>query len=67
MVKKKHETLPEFDLKELDKQKELNRMQNDEFIRNYVDWIKSVPDAVWSHAHASFVNSQYASAHKKRA
>lgn len=66
MAKKNGEPIPGLDLKELGEQKESNRRQNDEFIKNYVDWIKSVPDAVWSHAHASFVNSQYASTHKKR-
>ena len=40
--------LPDFDLKEFEKQKKENFRQRLAFIDFYADWVKKTPNKVWS-------------------
>ena len=39
---------PKIDLKELAAEKERNRKQRLEFVRQYAEWLKKTPNKVWS-------------------
>lgn len=47
---------PKIDLKELEKEMELNRKQRLEFVRQYAEWLKKTPNKVWSKQHCEFLN-----------
>ncbi len=46
--------LTKKDLRELEKEKELNNRQRMEFVDLYADWLKKTPNRVWSKRHKKF-------------
>jgi len=40
--------IPKIDLKELDEEKERNRKQRLEFVKQYAEWLKRTPNRKWS-------------------
>jgi len=49
---------PKIDLKELEKEMELNRQQRLEFVRMYAEWLKKTPNKVWSSQQNRLLNKQ---------
>jgi len=39
---------PKIDLKELEEEKEINRQQRLEFVKQYAEWLKKTPNKKWS-------------------
>lgn len=50
--------LPKIDLKELEKEMELNKKQRLEFVRQYAQWIKKTPDRKWSRQQNILLNKK---------
>ena len=48
--------LSKKDLKEIEKDIELNKIQRLQFIDMYTDWIKKTPNKVWSAQHKKFID-----------
>ena len=42
------EKFPKINLKQLEKEMELNRKQRMEFVKQYAEWVKKTPNKVWS-------------------
>lgn len=55
-MEKKGLKLTKKDLKELEKEKQLNRKQRFEFIDMYAKWLKKTPNKVWSKQQNKIIN-----------
>ncbi len=40
--------IPEIDLKELEKEMQENKRQRRDFAKQYAEWVKKTPNAIWS-------------------
>lgn len=49
------EKFPKIDLKELEKEMELNRQQRLEFVKQYAEWLKKTPNKKWSKQQAKYM------------
>ena len=50
------ETFPKIDLKELEKEMQLNRRQRLEFVKQYAKWLKKTPNPVWSKQQVKYLD-----------
>lgn len=48
--------LPKIDFKELEKEIAENARQRREFVKQYAEWLKKTPNAVWSQQQNTLLN-----------